>query len=101
MQNVAYVGNGGGMPVDKTFEDPQNPGRTATQITLANRFAWFKSEECKVLLEGVTRKQGGNRFNIPPDPGIKGSPPCQCLRWGYSRRKCARNRQGCRLPTST
>ncbi|CEF49135.1 unnamed protein product [uncultured bacterium] len=56
--------------VNKTAEDQNEPGRPETQITLASRFAWFGSEDCKVLMGGVTPIQGGNLFKIQSE-GIK------------------------------
>jgi hypothetical protein len=63
--------------VDKTDEGKDEPGRPETQITLASRFAWFKSEECKSLMVRVTDIQGGNPLKIQSCQGIKKEfPPC-------------------------
>ena len=52
-------------------------GRPETEITLAERFAWFGSTECKSLMTRVTHIEGGNLFKTPTATGIKkGFPPC-------------------------
>ena len=86
-------------------EDPLDPGRPETQITLKSRFDWFISPDCKAVMSGVTDPEGGNLFNIPPNPGIKkGSPPCICVDGAVADQKPApkhRHKYPCtfRLPT--
>ena len=56
---------------DKSAEDQDEAGRPETQITLATRFAWFASADCKALMSGATDTEGGNAFKITLPSGIK------------------------------
>lgn len=54
--------------VDKTAGENQAAGQPETQITLAERFAWFAGEDCKRLRGGVTETEGENSFkNTQPE----------------------------------
>jgi hypothetical protein len=62
---------------DKCTEGKDEPGRPPAQITLASRFAWFGSAECRSLMGKVTDTQGGNLFKTHSCQGIKKEfPPC-------------------------
>lgn len=56
---------------DKSAGDQDEAGRPETQITLATRFAWFASADCKALMSGATDTEGGNAFKITLPSGIK------------------------------
>jgi hypothetical protein len=50
--------------VEKATGDREDAGRPETEVTLANRFAWFADGDCKKLRVGRADTQGENAFKI-------------------------------------
>jgi hypothetical protein len=61
---------------DKIAEHSGAPGRPETEITLADQFQWFASEECRTLRREVADMQGGNPFEMNGSAIKKEFPPC-------------------------
>jgi hypothetical protein len=66
---------------EKTREDTDHRGRPQTEITIASKFPWFVTDECRALWQGE-HTQGANSFKNP-DPALlvlkKEIPPCVCV----------------------